>query len=495
MHDLPEQFFYYGLFMGNPEHTTDGEFRYESVVKFIDELIGSGALCPGQKVPSLRKVSKARGVSISTALHAYRMLESQGVLEAQPQSGFYVSTSSTAQAEKPSPMRGSTRVRKVSTGVQVANMFELASDTSMAPLGCAIPSPDLLATSKLDKFLARIARTRGKAANTYAPPRGEESLRTAIARRSMIWGHAVSADDILITCGCTEALHLALKAITRPGDTIAVESPTYFGFLPVLQALHLTVTEIPADAVDGISVVALEAALEKNSIEACLFSSAFNNPLGCLTSEDKKNQVLTILNKYDVPLVEDDVYGDIFFGRERPRPYSAMEKAKKVIYCSSFSKTVAPGYRIGWIASSAYIEKLATEKYATTLSGPTLTQMAVGEYLNAGAYDSHLRGLRKSFAANIAIVSKTIAETFPAGTRISRPEGGFVLWVELPDGISARAVFDLALREDICFAPGDLFTTSDNYRSCLRISCGYPWNTLIERAIWKLAELVRGMGD
>jgi DNA-binding transcriptional MocR family regulator len=465
------------------------EFRYESVVRFIDELIDSGALCPGEKVPSLRKISKARGVSVSTALHAYRMLESQGVLEALPQSGFYVSNKTAVQPGKPSALSKSTRVRKVSAGARVSNMFELAADTTLAPLGCAIPSPELLAPSQLDKFLVRMARTRGKYANTYAPPRGEDTLRAAIARRSINWGHAVSAEDILITCGCTEALHLALKSITSPGDTIAVESPTYFGFLPVLQALHLNVTEIPTDAVEGVSLAALETAISSNSIKACLFSSAFNNPLGCLTSEEKKIEVLALLNKHRIPLVEDDVYGDIYFGAERPRPYSAMVNAKNVIYCSSFSKTVAPGYRIGWVASTSHIDKLATEKYATTLCGPTLSQVALGEYLNAGAYDNHLRGLRKAFAANISTMSNTIAETFPAGTRISRPEGGFVLWVELPKHIDARELFNKALKEDICFAPGDLFTTSNSYRSCLRISCGYPWSKSIERAVWKLSEL------
>ena len=481
--------------MEEPDNTTQSEFRYESVVKFIDELIGSGALEPGQKAPSLRKVSKARGVSVTTALHAYRMLESQGVLKAQPQSGFYVSGNQSARPDKPAALPRSTRVRKINSGAQVANMFELAGDTSMAPLGCAIPSPDLLANSQLDKFLVRMTRTRGKYANTYSPPRGEQTLRAAIARRSVLWGHAVSADDILITCGCTEALHLALKAITKPGDTVAVESPGYFGFFPVLQALHLSVTEIPTDATDGISLPALETALEKNTIKVCLFSSAFNNPLGCLTSESKKKAVLTLLNRYRIPLVEDDVYGDIYFGTERPRPYSAMENAKRVIYCSSFSKTVAPGYRIGWIASTSSIDKLAAEKYATTLCGPTLTQLALAEYLNAGAYDNHLRGMRRAFAANIAMMCKSIAEYFPPGTRISRPEGGFVLWVELPDSISARTVFDLALQNEICFAPGDLFTTTGNYRSCLRLSCGFPWDTRIERAIWKMGELVSEQAD
>lgn len=475
--------------MEKSESATANEYRYETVVNFIDDLIETGALIPGQKAPSLRKVSKARGVSVTTALHAYRMLESKGVLEAQPQSGFYVSDARLRQHDKPSALAKSTRVRKVNSGVLVANMFELAGDTSLVPLGCAIPGPDLLATSQLDKFLVRMTRVHGKQSNTYAPPRGDSGLRSAIARRSMMWGHAVAPEDVLVTCGCTEALHLALKAIAQPGDTIAIESPNYFGFMPVLQALHLKVIEIPTDAVDGISLSSLESALEKNTITACLFSSAFNNPLGCLTSETKKTQVLDLLNKHRIPLVEDDVYGDIYFGKERPRPYSAMDQAKRVIYCASFSKTVAPGYRIGWISSSQYIDKLAEEKYATTLCGPMLTQVAMAEYLSAGAYDNHLRGIRKSFASNIRATSKTIAETFPAGTRISRPEGGFALWVELPDKIDTRALFELAIQEAICFAPGDLFTTSNNYRSCMRISCGYPWNSEIERAIWKLAEL------
>ncbi|OED40366.1 hypothetical protein AB833_12240 [Chromatiales bacterium (ex Bugula neritina AB1)] len=476
--------------MGNTGQSEGNEFRYETVVKFIDDLIESGSLSPGQKAPSLRKVSKARGVSVTTALHAYRMLESQGVLEAQPQSGFYVSSIKTNLPEKPSALARSTSVRKVNSGAQVATMFELAGDRSMAPLGCAIPGPDLLASSQLDKFLVRMTRTRGKSANTYSPPRGEDGLRSAIARRAILWGHAVSAEDLMITSGCTEALHLALRALTQPGDTIAIESPTYFGFLPMLQSLRLSVTEIPTDSVDGISIPALETALQKNTIKACLFSSAFNNPLGCLTSEAKKRQVLTLLNKHKIPLIEDDVYGDIYFGKERPRPYCALENAKKVIYCSSFSKTVAPGYRIGWLASANYIERLSTEKYATTLCVPTLPQLALSEYLNAGAYDNHLRGIRKAFASNIIYFSKTIAETFPPGTRISRPEGGFVLWVELPDGINARAVFNLALKENICFAPGDLFTTSNNYRSCMRISCGFTWDSSLERALWKLGTLV-----
>lgn len=471
------------------EQQQDTDYRYESVAQFINELISTGALAPGDKAPSLRKVSKTRGVSVTTALHAYRMLESQGVLEAQPQSGFYVRRTRPSLTDTPLTMPLSTRARAVKTGSQVAHMFELAGDRELSPLGCAIPAPELLATSQLDKFLSRAARTQGLVCNTYAPPSGMDDLRAAIARRSILWGQAVSADDMIITAGCTEALHLALKTVTKPGDTVAVESPNYFGFLPILQALHLKVSEIPTDAISGLSVEALESVLEKINIKACLFSSTFNNPLGCMIDETQKNAVLTLLNKFKIPLIEDDVYGDIYFGSERPRPYSALPNASNVIYCSSFSKTLAPGYRLGWITSPRYSEQIKINKYATTLCHPVLTQVAMADYLNGGAYDNHLRGLRRAFKNNLTTMTAAIADTFPAGTRISRPEGGFVLWVELPAPGNARALFDQALKQGICFAPGDLFTTGRGYAGCLRISCGYPWSTAIERAIWKLGEM------
>jgi len=473
------------------ENITDETFRYEQVIDFIQELINSGTLLPGTKAPSLRRVSKAQAVSVTTALHAYRMLESQGVLEARPQSGFYVRQQVARSIKTPSVMRATTRERVVKAGKQVASMFAYAGDPNLAPLGCAIPGPNLLASSQLDKFLARAARVDGKNSNTYAPPEGLAALRDVISRRSILWGQNVSPDEILITCGCTEALHLALKSTTRPHDTIAVESPNYFGFLPILQALQLKVVEIPTDAVSGLSLDALESVLSTNQVKTCLFSSAFNNPLGCLITEEKKSAVLKLLNRYRATLVEDDIYGDIFFAGERPRPYSSLKEARDVIYCSSFSKTVAPGYRIGWIASSGRFDSLLETKYSTTLCGPVLPQLALANFLNGGAYDNHLRGLRRHLHDNIRAMSNAISESFPQGTRISRPEGGFVLWVELPKHVNTRTLFNQAIREGICFAPGDLFTTTDNYKSCMRLSCGYEWDAALARAIWKLGDMVK----
>ncbi|MBX2835217.1 MAG: PLP-dependent aminotransferase family protein [Gammaproteobacteria bacterium] len=469
--------------------TVDEEhFRYEEVIRYVRELIQSGTLTPGSKAPSLRRLSKARGVSVTTALQAYRILESQGELEARPQSGFYVREQQPSTA-RPTMMRSSGKERMIKSGKKVSLMFSHAIDSTLVPLGCAIPSPDLLVGSQLDKFLVRVARTEGAKANTYASPQGIEELRDAIARRSMLWGHRCAPDDVLITAGCTEALHLALRVTTQPGDTVAVESPNYFGFLPILREQGLKVMEIPTDSVDGLSLEVLEQALDSVRVKVCLFSSAFNNPLGCLTPESKKSAVLKLLNRYRATLIEDDIYGDIYFGAERPRPYSAMDEARDVIYCSSFSKTVAPGYRIGWVSSEKHLDRLLESRYGTTLCSPILPQLAIARFLNGGAYDNHLRRLRSQLQKNIVAVSKVVTDTFPEGTRISRPEGGFVLWVELPKTIRTRELFETALEAGIAFAPGDLFTTTENYRSCLRLSCGYPCDSSLERGLWQLGAL------
>jgi DNA-binding transcriptional MocR family regulator len=464
------------------------QFRYEEVIRYVRGLIQSGTLVPGRKAPSLRSLSKARGVSVSTVLQAYRILESQGELEARPQSGFYVREQSP-QTAPPSVMRSGSRERTVNSGKKIASMFSHASDTSLVPLGCTIPSPKLLAGSQLDKFLIRAARKEGSLANTYSPPQGIAELREVIARRSMLWGHLCSPDDILVTSGCTEALHLALRVSTKPGDTVAVESPTYFGFLPILREQNLKVLEIPTDPVDGLSLPVLEQFLTSGQVRVCLLSSAFNNPLGCLTSEVKKSAVLKLLNRHSATLIEDDIYGDIYFGNDRPRPYSSMGEARDVIYCSSFSKTVAPGYRIGWVNSQRYIERLLEARYGSTLCNPVLPQLAIARFLNGGSYDNHLRRLRAQLLDNIRSLSRAVSDTFPKDTRISRPEGGFVLWVELPKAIRTRELFQRAIEAGICFAPGDLFTTTEHYRSCLRLSCGYPYDSTLEHAIWQLGVL------
>jgi len=470
---------------------TERRYRYEELAGFISGLIEAGTLAPGARVPSLRQISEQQRTSLSTAMQAYRLLEDRGILEARPQSGFYVARSGALSLATPSVTSPPGQASRVALAGNVTALLEYAADPDLVPLGCAIPSAELLAAGRLDRFLARAARVKGVSYNVYTEPKGDAQLRQEIARRAVRWGQALSPDDIAVTCGCTEALSLALKAVTRPGDTVAIESPTYFGLLQVIEALGLKALELPTDPRDGVDLVALDAALDDRQVAACLFASSFNNPLGCTMPEAKKLALLDLLAARGVPLIEDDIYGDIYFGAERPKPFAALDRHGLTLYCSSFSKTIAPGYRIGWIVAGRHMPRVLESKIAVTLCGPALPQAALAEFLSSGGYDSHLRRIRRTFKDNIERMMRTVDEAFPPGTRMTRPAGGFVLWLELPAALDSRALFAQALARGICFAPGDVFSASDRYAHCLRLSCGFPWQPEIENGVRTLGALAR----
>jgi DNA-binding transcriptional MocR family regulator len=467
----------------------DPHYRYEEVASFITGLVDAGTLPPGSRVPSLRQITRQRGISLATALQAYRLLEDRGVLEARPQSGYYVARGGAVSLEAPAISKPPGKATSVAVSGVIASLLEYAADPRFVPLGCAIPSAELLAAGRLDRFLARAARVNGVTHNTYTVPRGDPRLRREIARRALRWGQALSHEDIAITCGCTEAVTLALKTVSRPGDTIAIESPTYFGLLHALEALDLKALELPTDPTSGIDLAALEKLLNRTTIKACLFSSSFNNPLGCTMPDEKKLAVLDLLARHEVPLIEDDIYGDIYFGAERPKPFMALDRRGNTLYCSSFSKTIAPGYRIGWIATGRDMQSVLERKLAFTLCGPALPQAAFADFLSSGGYDNHLRRIRRVFEDSIDQMIRAIDRAFPKGTKVTRPAGGFVLWLELPKSLNSRVLFDEALTRGICFAPGDVFSASARYSNCLRLSCGYGWDSRIEKGVTVLGEL------
>jgi DNA-binding transcriptional MocR family regulator len=464
-------------------------YRYKEVAHFITTLVDNGTLALGARAPSLRQLCRQHRISLSTALQAYRLLEDDGVLEARPQSGYYVARDRTSGLKTPAISRPSARPVAVNVSGLRFELVEDVRDPTLVPLGSAIPGAELLAAGRLDRFLARAARIKGLENNTYTSPKGDPQLRHEIARRAVRFGQAIAPEDIVITCGCTEAFTLALMAVASAGDTIAIESPTYFGFLRSIEALNLKALELPTDSATGIDLAALAQSLKSRRIAACLFASSFNNPLGCTMPDGKKLAVLDLLARYRVPLIEDDIYGDIYFGNERPRPFTALDRRGETIYCGSFSKTVAPGYRIGWIVPGRRMQTVLERKYALTLCSPALTQVALADFLSSGGYDSHLRRVRRAFQHNIALMTRAIEKTFPEDTKVTRPAGGFVLWLELPRLRKSRDLFHRALERGICFVPGEVFSASGRYHNCLRLSCGHPWNARIERGIATLGAL------
>ena len=468
-------------------------YRYEQLAELIVGMIDKGTLAPGARVPSVRALSEQHSISISTALQAYRMLEDRGVLVARPQSGFYVAATSRGVLALPSISRRRAKASTVSISGAVAALLEHSSNNELMPFGCAVPDTALLQSKRLDLALARAARHHGTRYNVYCEPQGDPNLRREIAKLAMRNGYALSPDDVVITSGCTEALTLALTAVAKPGDTIAVESPTYMGLLLTLEVLGLKAFELPVDPTRGINVEALAHLLETEPVAACALSSSFNNPLGSVMAEADKRSLLAVLARHKVPLIEDDIYGDIYFGRERPKPFVALDGGTDTIYCNSFSKTLAPGYRIGWIVAGARTRRVLERKLAFSLCGAVLPQVALAEFLASGAYDAHLRGIRRVFQENLAHLARAVEASFPPETKMSRPTGGFVLWLELPRRFDSRALFDEALEQGICFAPGDVFSASRRFRNCLRLSAGHAWDERIEDGVRRLGRLAWGV--
>jgi DNA-binding transcriptional MocR family regulator len=463
--------------------------RYETLASQMLALIDADVLRPGMRTPSVRAFAVQHGVSLSTALQAFRLLEDGGVLEARPKSGFYVTNRTHHQRLLPGASRPPQRATPVAIADHVSGILTYAADPAFAPLGCAIPHAGLLAAERLDRHLARCARIHGRRYNVYTDPRGDPELRCQISERALRLGHAVAPEGIVITNGCTEALNVALGATTRPGDTVAIESPTYFGLLQILEARGLRALELPTDPVHGIDIAALDKALGARRIAACLLSSSINNPLGCRIDQSTKSRIIAVLTQHGVPLIEDDIYGDICFGEDRPRPFAAVSPDADIILCSSFSKTIAPGYRIGWIAANRRRAELVAAKFVNSLCGPALPQKAMADFLQSGGYDNHLRRIRRVFADNVDRMRRTVDRSFPADTRMTAPQGGFVLWVEMPTGFESDELYARAIRERICFVPGRLFTATDGYRNCLRLSCSHEWDARVERSVERLGEL------
>jgi DNA-binding transcriptional MocR family regulator len=466
---------------------------YEELAADLATLIAKGTLRIGDRMPSVRQLSQQRDVSVSTVLQAYLVLESRGLVEARPQSGHYVRGSRAPVPLEPRAPRSSNQATRVSVSDLIARVYAAARDPSIVPLGAAQISPALLPTENINRRLAAVARTAGGAGVAYDPPPGCTALRRQIARRAAEWGVASSVDEWVTTVGAMEALHLCLRAVAVAGDTVAVESPGYYGILQLVESLGMRALEIPANPGTGLDVGLLELALRQHRIKACVVVTNFSNPLGALMPDDAKRELYRVLSLRDVPLIEDDIYGDLFFGDVRPRPVKAFDRSGLVMLCSSFSKTIAPGYRVGYVAPGRYREKVERLKFGHTIATPTLPQLAVADLLENGGYDRHLRRLRRALASQIARVSDAVAVHFPAGTRVSRPQGGFFLWVELPPGKSALEFHARALERGISVTPGPIFSAKARFSNCVRICCGFPWSDVLDVSIRTLGRIATEM--
>ena len=467
--------------------------QYQQIAEDLATLIDKGVLRTGERIPSVRHASRQHGVNPGTVLHAYEQLEARGLIEARPQSGFYVRARRLGFAPEPATSAPRSRVTDVDVSRLVFQVLDEIKHPETVPLGSAFPSPELFPLQQLNRMAAAVARRQSPWASIADLPPGNAELRRQIARRYLESGCTVSPDEIVITCGAMEAINLCLQAVAQPGDTIAIESPTFYSTLQAIERMKLRAVETATHPREGIALDALEVALRAHPIKACILITTFQNPLGSLMPDTKKQALVRLLTSHNVPLIEDDVYAELYFGGSRPRPAKAFDRGQLVLHCGSFSKCLAPGYRIGWAVPGRYQTQVEQLKFMTTLSTASLPQAAIVEYLKHGGYERHLRRLRHTLSAQCHEMMCAVNQYFPPGCRMTRPEGGYMLWVELPKTVNALRLHQLASAEGISIAPGPMFSAQRKYRNHLRLNFGHPWSPTIERAVCTLGRLITAL--
>ena len=466
------------------------EHKYIEVADRIETLIEKQILKVGDKLPSVRALSKEQGISLSTAFQAYYSLEGKGLIEARPQSGYYVKFSRNHILDLPKVCDPPDDAIPVSVDEMINDIYLDFNNRKIVNFSMGTPAIELLPVARLNKAVTHALRESQTSCLHYEHVQGNVSLRRQIARQAFNWGGTPSEDDIIVTAGAVEALSLCVKAITNPGDAIAIESPTYFAIFQVMESHGLKVVEIPTDPVTGINLDYLEQAIPRFDIKACLFVNNFNNPLGSCMPDDKKKELVEMLAEKQIPLIEDDIYGELYFGKTRPKTCKTFDKEGLVLHCASFSKSLAPGFRIGWAIPGKFKGRVISLKRMHTVSTNTLTQAAVADFLSNGRFELHLRHLRRALHTQSLRYLQAVSEYFPEDTRVTRPQGGFVLWIEMNKKINAYKLHKRALKHGIAIAPGQIFSSQGRFENCFRISYGAPWSEEVARGLQTLGNLI-----
>jgi len=463
---------------------------YRVVAQELMDLMRGGTLRPGDRLPSVRALSDNRSVSPSTVLRAYEILEADGLIEARSRSGYYV-----APRAKPTDAPSVSNPKSSSTRLAVSDLvfetLEASRNRKVVPLGSAFPSPALFPWTKLARFLGSAARHMDPWNTVQSLPPGSADLRRQIARRYLKHGMAIGIEEIIITAGALEALNLALQTVTRPGDTVAIEAPTFYGCLQAVERLGLHAVEIPTHPTDGVDLAALDKALDKYSIRACWLMTTLHHPTGAIVPDERKRELVKLLARHDVVLIEDDAYAELQFSAAPSLPAKAFDKRGLVLHCGSFSKCLAPGYRLGWVAAGRFAGDVARRKIESSLATSLPVQLAIADTLAHGGYDSHLARLRGQLGSQQAAALASLSRHFPAGYRLARPAGGYFLWIECAANVDSRDLHRLALGSGIGIAPGPIFSARQQFGNFIRINTGHPWTATMDKAIQRLGDLLR----
>lgn len=478
-----------------------GTTLYRQLAEHYLHAIRAGTLRGGDRLPSVRRLMSDHGVSLSTALQACRHLEDQGWLEARPRSGYFVRGSrrvSLPPAAEPEPAPPDAAAY-VGIHERVSSILERGQRADVrVNLALAVGAPALYPAADLQRSMQGHLRRRPAILTTMARRHGHPALRQALARHALTRGVQAAPEEVVVTHGCVEAVNLALRAVTAPGDTVAVESPTFYGVLQVLESLGLRALELPTSPSSGLALDALEYVLREGApggqrVKAVVVMPTLHNPLGCSMPEAAKQRLATLAGEHDVALIEDDIYGEMGDADTPIRPVKAFDRSGHVIHCGSLNKVLAPGLRLGWMLPGRWQARVEMLKYTQSRYGEELPQLVAADFIAGSGWPRHLRRLRAALQAQRRQMAEAVAAHFPPGTRCSLPEGGMLLWVQLPPPVDGEALFDAALAEGIKLSPGSMFGNGGRFGHCLRLSCGQPHGPAVAAAVRRVGELARTM--
>lgn len=469
------------------------DYRYRQIEQQIMQQIAAGTLSPGDRLPSLRHVSTRSRVAVSTVLQAYAELERKGMVEARPRSGFFVRSCVRELPPTPSSPRPLLRPHSINRTQLISTVLETIGQRDLLPFGINCPSEELLPYRELGRVAARLVREQARVQLGYLPVEGSPALRRQLSFRAAQASLDVRPEEIIITSGALEALYVAVRCLVRPGDNVLIQAPSYFCFQQLLENQGVRSIEIPSHPRHGVEPADIRRALDRFDIRACILTPNFNNPDGSLTPDEAKREIVEMLAQRDIPLIEDDVAGDLHFGPTRPTAFKHYDTRGLVLLCSSFSKTLCPGYRIGWIMPGRFLAQAYEVKATTNVCSATPTQETVALYLAEGRYERHLRVMRRRMLEQMQAMQLRIGSSFPAGTRVSRPGGGVCVWVELPREVDSVELLYRAREQGISIAPGTIFSTQDRFANFIRLNFGLTWSDAVVDGLDTLGRLACAM--
>lgn len=478
--------------MKNDPVSSNDAFLYTQIVSRIEQQIKTGLLTTGEKLLSVRALSREQGISISTAFRAYVELENMGLIEARPKSGYYIKFWAKNFRKAPEIILPQ-NIEGLGVAEMIAMVYQNISQTNVLQLSRAAPPVNLIPIAKLNKSMLEALRKSPSGNTGYENLQGNLSLRKQIAKNAFNWGGNITENDVVTTQGCMEALVFCLRAVTQPGDIVAIESPTYFGIFNVLLSLDLRALEIPVDQNKGVNIEYLEKAINKMPVKACLFVTNFSNPAGSFMPEERKNKLVKLLTDKKIPLIEDDIYGEIYFGKSRPQTCKRYDTEGWVMLCSSVSKSIAPGYRVGWCIPGRFKEQIINIKMRYTITSATPTQAAIANFFETGRYDLHMRKLRRELYIQCLRYKQAIITHFPGDIKISSPQGGYALWIELNKNINALELYKAAMKQNISIAPGQVFSADGRFTNFIRVSYGLTYSDDIQHSFEILGSIIKSM--